>query len=52
MAILVRLLLAGAGAVATLFVAQDSQNFELITGMVAVALIAAVVLVLALGRRR
>jgi hypothetical protein len=48
----IRLILSGAGAVATLFVARDSQNFTLIAGMVAVVLIAVVVLVLALGRRR
>jgi len=49
---LIRLVLVGASAVAALFVAEDSQNFALIAGMVAVVLIAAVVLVLALGRRR
>lgn len=49
---LIRLILTGAGAVATLLVARDSPNFELFVGMVALVLIAAVVLIVALGSRR
>ena len=48
----VRLLLVAAGAVAALFVARDAENFTLVQGMVAVALFAALVLVVALFRRR
>jgi hypothetical protein len=52
MGVLMRVLLLVAGAVAALFVAQDSPNFVVIQGMVAVVLVAAVVLVLALARRK
>jgi hypothetical protein len=48
----IRLILVGAGAVAAIFVARDAQNFTVVQGMVAVALIAAVVLAAALFRRK
>jgi hypothetical protein len=48
----VRIPLAVAGVVAAWFVARDAPNFGVVQGMVAVALIAAVVVVLALFRRR
>jgi hypothetical protein len=44
--------LLAAGAVAALFVARDAANFSIVQGMVAVAMIAAVVLALALIRRK
>jgi uncharacterized membrane-anchored protein len=47
-----RFILVAAGAVAALFVARDAPNFGVVEGMIAVALIAAVVVVLALTRRR
>jgi hypothetical protein len=49
---LIRLLLAGAGAVTALFVARDAPNFVVIEGMVATVIIAAIVLVLALTRKK
>ena len=49
---LLRLVLVAAGAVAALFVARDAPNFGVVQGMIGVALIAAVVVLLALGRRR
>lgn len=49
---LIRLLLLAAGAIAALFVAREAENFGVVQGMVALALIAAVLLVLALARRR
>lgn len=49
---LVRLLLLAAGAVTALFLARESENFAVVEGMVAIALVAAVVLVLAVIRRR
>jgi hypothetical protein len=49
---LLRGLLIAAGAIAALFVARDAPNFAVVEGMVAVVLIAAIVLVLALTRRR
>lgn len=48
MSLLIRLLLVVATAITGAMVAADAPNFAVITGMVAVALIAAVVLVLAL----
>ena len=48
----VRLLLALAGAVAGMFVADDSENFTVVQGMVAVAIFAVVVLGFALADRR
>ena len=45
---LIRLLLVVAAAITGLLVAADAPGFAVITGMVAVALIAAVVLALAL----
>jgi hypothetical protein len=48
-----RLVLVAAGAITAIFVARDAPNFEVIEGMVGIALIAAVVVALALlGRRR
>lgn len=49
---IIRLLLAAAGAIAALFVAREAENFSVVQGMVAVALIAALVLALALLRRK
>jgi hypothetical protein len=49
---LLRGLLAAAGAIAALFVARDAPNFMVVEGMVATVLIAAIVLVLALTRRK
>lgn len=49
---LIRLLLLAAGAIAALFVAREAENFGVVQGMVAVALIAALLLVLALARRK
>jgi hypothetical protein len=48
----VRIVLVAAGAIAALFVARDAANFSVVQGMVAVALIAAVVLAVALLRRK
>ena len=39
-------------AIAAIFVARDAENFSVVQGMVAVALVAAVVLVIALTRRK
>jgi hypothetical protein len=47
-----RIPLALAGAIAALFVARDAPNFTVVEGMIAVAIIAAVVVALALTRRR
>lgn len=41
-----------AGAIAALFVARDAPNFAVVEGMIAIAIIAVVVLVLALTRKR
>lgn len=49
---LVRIILLAAGAIAALFVARDAANFDIVQGMVAIALIAGVVLVVALLRRK
>jgi hypothetical protein len=49
---IVRLVLLAAGAVTALFVARDAGNFDVVQGMVAVALVAAVVLAVALLRRK
>jgi hypothetical protein len=48
MSLLIRLLLVVSTAITGLLVAADAPNFAVITGMVAVGLIASVVLVLAL----
>jgi hypothetical protein len=50
--LLVRLALLGGGAIAALFISRDAENFGVVQGMMTVALIAAIVLVLALSRRR
>lgn len=49
---LLRGVLVAAGAIAALFLARDAPNFGVAQGMIAVALIAAVVVVLALTRRK
>ncbi|MFM2151294.1 MAG: hypothetical protein RLZZ187_3600 [Pseudomonadota bacterium] len=49
---LVRLLLLAAGAVTALFLAREAENFAVVEGMVAIALVAAVVMVLAVTRRK
>ncbi len=49
---LIRGILLAAGAIAALFVARDAENFGVVQGMVAVALIAAVVIGFALTRRK
>lgn len=48
----IRLLLVAAGAVAAVFVARDAENFTVVQGMVAVGMVAALVLALALFRRK
>lgn len=52
MGILVRLALVAGGAVAALFVARDAPNFGVVQGLMSVAVIAAVVAVVALSRRK
>jgi hypothetical protein len=52
MGLVTRLVLVAAGAIAALLVARDSPNFGVVQGMVGVALIAAVVIGLALWRRK
>ncbi|PZW45014.1 hypothetical protein C8P66_11229 [Humitalea rosea] len=47
-----RLILVVSGAIAALFVSRDADNFLVISAMVGVVLIAAVVLILALARRK
>jgi len=49
---MVRIILVAAGAVTALFVARDADNFTVVQGMVAVAMIAAAVLLLAVTRRK
>lgn len=49
---IIRLLLIAAGALTALFVARDAENFSVVQGMVAVAMIAAAVLLLAVIRRK
>lgn len=49
---LIRIPLLLAGAIAALFVARDAPNFEVVEGMIAIAVIAAVVVALALLRKR
>ena len=49
---LIRIPLIVAGALAALFVARDAPNFAVVEGMIAVAIIAAVVAALAFTRRR
>lgn len=43
-----RLVLAAAGTITALFVARDAPNFEVVQGMIGIALVAAVVMVLVL----
>ncbi|WP_207802888.1 hypothetical protein [Roseicella frigidaeris] len=47
-----RILLVAAGAITALFVARDAPNFQVIEGMVGIAIIAVVVGVLVLLNRR
>ena len=49
---LIRIPLIVAGALAALFVARDAPNFAVVEGMIAVAIIAAVVVALAPTRKR
>lgn len=49
---LIRIPLLLAGAIAALFVARDAPNFAVVEGMIAIAVIAAVVVALALLRKR
>jgi hypothetical protein len=49
---IVRLLLLAGGAVAALFVAPDAENFDVVQGMAAVAILAVTVLVVALFSRK
>ncbi|WP_270936041.1 hypothetical protein [Falsiroseomonas oryzae] len=49
---IVRILLVAGGAVAALFVAPDAANFDVVQGMVAVAIVAAVVVAVALFTRK
>ena len=49
---LLRILLLAAGAITAIFVARDAPNFVVVEGMVALALIAAIVIVLALTRKK
>lgn len=49
---LVRLLLLAAGAVTALFLAREAENFAVVEGMIAIALVAAAVLLLAVIRRK
>jgi hypothetical protein len=43
-----RLVLAAAGAITAIFVARDAPNFQVVEGMVGIALIAAVVVAVVL----
>jgi len=52
MAILLRILLGAAGLITALFVARDAPNFVVIEGMVGMVIIAAIVLSLALTRKK
>ena len=50
MGALTRLILAAAGALATLLVASDAVNFGVVQGMIGVGLVAVLVVVMALWR--
>jgi hypothetical protein len=52
MALVLRLLLLAAGALAALFVARDAPNFGVVQGLLAVGILAAAVVAAALIRRR
>jgi hypothetical protein len=43
-----RLVLAAAGAITAIFVARDAPNFQVVEGMVGIALVAAVVVAMVL----
>ena len=49
---LLRIPLVLAGLIAALFVARDAPNFEVVQGMIAIAVIAAAAVVLAPTRKR
>ena len=51
MGLLIRAILAAAGAVATLLLAPDTANFGIVQAMIGLGLIAALLVVLALWRR-
>jgi hypothetical protein len=51
-ALLVRILLTAGGGVAALFVAQDSPNFEVVQGMLALVVAVAVLILVGLAGRR
>ena len=48
----IRLVMVLAGGIAALLLSRDAVNFEVVAGMIAVAMIALVVVVLAWTRRR
>ena len=52
MSFIVRLLLVVAGALAALFVARDALGFPVVTGVIAILLVAVAVIALAFVRRR
>jgi hypothetical protein len=52
MGLLLRAVLAAAGALAALFIARDEPNFDVVQGLLGTGLIAAVVAVLAFFNRR
>ena len=52
MALLVQILLAAAGGAASLFVAQDAPNFEVVQGMLALVVAVAVLIMVGLAGRR
>jgi len=52
MNILVRIILIVAGSLAALFVARDALNFPIISGVIAILLVAVVVIAFAFFKRR
>lgn len=52
MSLIVRVVLIVAGAIAALFVARDALQFPIVTGVIAILLIALVVIAVGLIRRR
>jgi len=52
MQLIVRVALLAGGAVAALFVSRDAPNFDVVQGLMAIAVIAVVVAGFALTRRR
>ena len=49
---LLRIPLMLAGLIAALFVARDAPNFHVVEGLLAIGLIAGIIVVLAISRRR